>query len=798
MSMEDLLFIPLFLFGAVIFYFGLLALVYFPLALSYCVWEHRIKTRARASHFQYAPRVSVLVPAYNEEKTIAPSIQSILDSDYPDFEVIVVNDGSTDATERELQSFIAKGLIRYHVKINGGKASALNAGIALATGDIIFFSDADSLFEKDTIRNGVMYFSDPATGALSGNDTPLNPRGVLQKMLVVTSHIGTGFVRRALSMASILPIIPGNLGMVRSDILRAIGGFREVWGEDLEITLRLHRHGVRIVYGASTKVVAECPNTLRGLWKQRIRWIRSYITVLAIHRDMIGRRKFGRFGIYMLFNIANMMFIPILQAVNFLLLPMALYFGVVSLGVMEWVAYLGFGCLFIVAIIAILLDRSPRDLIYLPYGIALIPLSFFYSAVVIYSIWLESRALAPDWNKLERRNPRELQQVEHPCRRTLMLGGAAVAGIAVAGPLLPIDTDELYAMAMEVLEPNGPLGGNLVVSIHFSDWPDWRDADEEMLRSPESIHVNQVAISAGRPDWTYFQWPGREQWWSPEQKATDGDILDNSVSFLTTKGYGTIATLDVLAPRYLKANPHCAAVDIAGKSSPDIVCSTCLAYGDYGNLLDAAFTTLAAKKNINAICITELFYDENCFDERCRASFEASTKRATWPRDSDGKIDWQHPAIGQWRSRQVARAVARLSAIARTHKKKLLVDVRVSRGDLARNSSENGQDYRLLLPLVDRLVVWDYFAMDRLSPRATGKVARYMSRHFGPDRYWHSIGLWNDKGGAIDAEQLAHALRSARQGGSRNIWITPARDLKTSHWQAMARLKLGKDYEKQN
>lgn len=792
--MNDLLLIPILFFGTIIFYFGLLALAYFPMALSYCVWERRLKARAGAIH--YTPRVSVLVPAYNEEKTISPSIQSILDSDYPDFEVIVVNDGSTDATERELQPFIAGRLIRYYAKKNGGKASALNVGIARATGDIIFFTDADSLFEKNTIRNGVMYFSDPTIGAVSGNDTPLNPRGVLQKMLVVTSHIGTGFVRRALSMASILPIIPGNLGIVRWDILRAIGGFREVWGEDLEITLRLHRHGVRIVYGASTKVIAECPHNLAGLWKQRVRWIRSYITILSIHRDMIGRTKFGRFGIYMLFNIANMMFIPILQALTFLLLPMALYFGVISLQAMEWVAYLGFGYLFIVAITSILLDRSPRDLIYLPYSIALIPMSFFYSAVVIYSIWLESRSHAAEWNKLERRNPRELSPIDDPCRRRLMLGGAAVAGIAAAGPLLPIDIDALYEKVSELFEPAGPPGGNLVVSIHFSDWPDWRNADQSLLLSPESIHVNQVAISAGRPDWTFFKWQEREQWWSPEQQNAEGDMLDISAARLKANGFATIATLDVFAPRYLQANPHCAAVDIAGKPSQEIVCSTCLAHGDYGDLLDAAFTALATKNEIDAICITELFYDINCFDERCRAAFEASTGRTTWPRDVEGKIDWQHPAVGKWRSQQVARAVARLSAIARIHKKKLLMDVRVSRDDLSRNSRENGQDYRLLLPLVHRLVVWDYFAMDRLSPQATAKVARYMSRHFGRGRYWHSIGLWNDKGGAIDAEQMAYAIRAARRGGSSNIWVTPAKDLTRSHWQALARLKLGKDYAK--
>ncbi|MQR02452.1 glycosyltransferase [Glaciimonas soli] len=789
--MTDLFLSPLLLFGAVTFYFGLVSLVYFPLAFSYPLWERRLMSRANA--VKYAPRVSVLVPAYNEERTIVLSVQSILDSDYPDFEVIVVNDGSTDATASELRPFISDGKIRYCAKKNGGKASALNVGIGLATGDIILFSDADSLFEKNTIRNGVAYFADPRIGALSGNDTPLNPKGLLQKMLVVTSHIGTGFVRRALSMAQILPIIPGNLGMVRTKILRAIGGFREVWGEDLEITFRLHRYGVRIVYGASTKVLAECPHTLRGLWKQRVRWIRSYLGIMRMHHDMIGRRKFGRFGCYLLFNLFSMVVIPLLLAVNLPLLPIALHAGLIHAQNMEWIAYLGFGSLLTAAVTAILLDKSPHDLIYLPYTLVLLPLSYFYTAVVIYSIWAETRAHSQNWNKLERRNLNAPDALDDPWRRRLLLGSATVAGITVASAVMQVDAGDFSEIG-ELFESGKPVGGNLTVSIHFSDWTSWDQALQSFLQPIESRHVNRVAVSAGRPDWTFYKWKGREQWWSPDQQEADADILGETIATLTERGYETIATLDVLAPRYLQLNPHFAALDINGKQSKEVVCSTCLANGEYGELLDAAFYALATKIEVDSICITEMFYDVQCYDDRCLDSFKEASGRKDWPRHFNGRIDRWHPAIGNWRSEQVARTIARLSGMARTYGKHLLMDVRVSRDEMARNSSENGQDYRLLLPLVDQLVVWDYFAVDRLSPRVAGKVAKYLSNNFGANRYWHSIGLWNDKGGSIDAEQMTHAIRAARRGGSDNIWITPGMYLTASHWQALAKLKLGKDY----
>ncbi len=396
--------IAFFIFGAVCFYFGLISIAYYPLALWYPLWERRLFKRARSQ--QYTPSVSVLVPAYNEENTIAQSLHTILASDYPDFEVIVVNDGSTDRTEEELLPLLADPRVHYISKNNGGKASALNLGLAHARGEIILFTDADSLFETYTIRNGVNYFADPSIGAVSGNDTVLVPQGPLQKMLVITSHIGTGFVRRALSLIGVLQIISGNLGLVRIEILRRIGGFCPIWGEDLEVTLRLKRHGVRVVYGASTRVLAECPNSTSALWKQRVRWLRSYIKILWMHRDLVGNPRYGLFGPFLAFNAFNMILIPVLQMFALLLLPLAWWQGVFSLYALEWIAYLGLGFLMVAAMVAILLDRTPRDLLYLPYAILLVFFSHFYNAVVLYSIWSEVRAREEDWHKLKRRDTR--------------------------------------------------------------------------------------------------------------------------------------------------------------------------------------------------------------------------------------------------------------------------------------------------------------------------------------------------------------------------------------------------------
>jgi len=783
MIVESALF-AFFFFGAVCFYFGLISLAYYPLALSYPRWEKRLFQRAQAQN--YTPSVSVLVPAFNEENTISISLQSMLASDYPDFEIIVINDGSTDRTEDELQALLGDPRLRYVSKENGGKASALNLGLAQAKGEIVLFTDADSLFEPETIRNGITYFVDPSVGAVSGNDTVLAPQGPLQKMLLITSHIGTGFVRRALSRIGVLQIISGNLGLVRTETLRRIGGFREVWGEDLEVTLRLKRNGVRVVYGASTRVLAECPSTLRALWKQRVRWLRSYIKILRMHRGLVGNPRYGWFGPFLAFNFINMIMVPVAQVVALLLLPFAWWLGKFHLHGFEWIAYLGLGFLVAAAVVAILLDKTPRDLVYLPYAALLLFFSHFYNAIVLYSIWAELRAREEAWNKLERRDMRTDVADRRKGRATYVTKLLAFAGIAL-GIYYLWRAPEAHG-AEDASPPASALvqqAGTTAIAIHFDAYRNWRDAYENLLAAPQARYLNRVAVSAGRADWTYFRWAGNESWWSSAQTAADTDMLEHTLAVLRQHGYHTTAILDVFGERYLERYPAAAARDIDGKRSKEIICSTELAEGAAGDHLIHAAEALAATTQADTVAITELFYDKHCYDDRCLLAFKKATGRADWPRNAKGMIDYRDPSIGAWRSRQVAAIVARLGKVVHAHGKKLALDVKVSNGDVMRDSLENGQDYHLLAPYVDEFVVWDYFALEGDPPERSARVAAYFDDEFGADKFYLSIGLW-DRSGTLPSEKLARALRSAQEGGATKVWITPAEKMTTAHWKALA------------
>lgn len=776
----ELLLSPFYVFGAVSFYLGLVSLVYYPLSLAYVVWEWRLLKKAAG----YTPSITVLIPAYNEEKTIAATLGSALASDYPNVEIIVINDGSNDDTRGVVQPFIDRHGVRYIEQSNQGKAVALNTGLAAANGEVILFTDADSVFLPDTLKKGVAYLSNPKIGAVGGNDTPLHAANALQRMLVITSHIGTGFVRRALSMANVLPIIPGNLGLVRTEILRRIGGFAPLWGEDLELTWRLHREGVRVVYGAQTCVIAECPADFGSLWKQRVRWIRSYIKVLRLHHRMIANPRYGAFGFYLVLNSVNMIVVPLTQALGLLLLPTLVALGQFGLEGLEWIAYLGLGFLALAAVWSLLLDRAWHDFRYLPWAAFLAVVSYFYNAVVLFSLWAEWRAHEEHWNKLERRG---VAGVRHAGLAGGVLIVALAAGIGYwAGRYQDASIDTVLPVQALV-----PQQDTTAVAIHFDAWQNWRDAWRSLVRQPESRYLNRIAVSAGRPDWTFFKWPGQEQWWAPVQKRTQVDMLESTLSELQRRGYATTAILDVFAQRYIERHPDAASTDYEGKRNVAIVCSTELVHGDYGKLLVAAAEALAQHTRADTVALTELFYDKHCYDDRCLVDFQKITGKTDWPRDRGGRINIRHDDIGHWRSAQVASVVGRIADAVHRHGKKIAMDVKLSRDDIHRNSLENGQDYKVLAPLVDELVIWHYYGIGGETPESSTYVAAYLDDEFGPEKTYLSLGLWKTgwlgRTGVLSADAFYRGLVAARLGGARQLWITPAKDLGDAHWEALAK-----------
>ncbi len=389
-----------FVLGFTCFAVGLLTLAYYPLALAFALRQR--KPPVFESHM---PLVSVIVPAYNEEKVIGRCVESILASDYPRREIILVDDGSTDGTLNEMRRYEQMPGVVVIGKPNGGKASALNAGLTQAKGEVIFFVDADGIFAPNTIREMLMGFESERVGAVCGNDSPVNLDRLQTRLANLQTHVGTGFVRRALAMLNCLPIVSGNIGAFRRSVLEKTGPFLEGFiGEDLELTWRVHKAGYRVAFQPRATVYAEVPSTLAGLWKQRVRWARGLLQTARIHRDMFFNRKYGLFGFYLPINFASMVVIPLLQLASAVLLPVLVLLNrsPIGLNVISIVGWLGLGMALFASVFSIALDRAWSDLKYLYVVPLWVPYSLLIDIVMMWAIILELRGAQARWNKLTR------------------------------------------------------------------------------------------------------------------------------------------------------------------------------------------------------------------------------------------------------------------------------------------------------------------------------------------------------------------------------------------------------------
>ncbi|MER3457551.1 MAG: glucosaminyltransferase [Chloroflexota bacterium] len=389
-----------FLLGFTCFAVGLLTLPYYPLALAF-----ELRSRRPPVFKSATPLVSIIVPAYNEAKVINRCVESILASDYPWREIILVDDGSTDGTLQAMRRYDKTPGVIVVAKPNGGKASALNAGLARAQGEILFFVDADGLFAPNTIREMLNGFEHERIGAVCGNDSPINLDRLQTRLANLQTHVGTGFVRRALATINCLTIVSGNIGAFRRSVLEETGPFIEGFiGEDLELTWRVHKAGYRVAFQPWATVFAEVPSTLVGLWKQRVRWARGLLQTARIHRDMFFNPKYGPFAFYLPINFASMVVIPLLQLASAILLPIliVLNHSPIQTNVLSLIGWLGLGLALLASLFSIILNRSWGDLRYLYVVPLWVPYSLLMDIVVLWALILELRKSEAQWNKLDR------------------------------------------------------------------------------------------------------------------------------------------------------------------------------------------------------------------------------------------------------------------------------------------------------------------------------------------------------------------------------------------------------------
>lgn len=234
----------------------------------------------------WTPSVSIIVPAFNEENLIESTLLSLTHLDYPYYEIIVVDDGSTDNTAhiaKQVAISNPEADIKVISQSNSGKAWSLNTGIEHAQSDFVVCVDADSRLNQDTLKVGIQHFKDSRVAAVGGSIHVINDNYLITKLQQLEYMIGQNFLRRGLSLFNTVTIIPGPIGMFRKNSVQEIGGYNthgDCFAEDADLTVRLLARGWRVQ--ADTRMVAhtEAPETIFALLRQRYRWKRGIFQAL--------------------------------------------------------------------------------------------------------------------------------------------------------------------------------------------------------------------------------------------------------------------------------------------------------------------------------------------------------------------------------------------------------------------------------------------------------------------------------------------------------------------------------------
>ena len=280
--------------------------------------RHARTVRGRPREEGFTPPLSVIVPAFNEAVNIERSVRSLDESDYPEFEVLVVDDGSTDGTG-DLVERLDLPRTRVLRQENLGKPAALNHGIEEARHDIVVMVDADTVFEPGTLRELVQPFRETDVGAVSGNTKVGNRGRLLGRWQHIEYVMGFNLDRRLYDVLRCMPTVPGAIGAFRREVLVDVGGVSgATLAEDTDLTLAVGRAGWRVVYEENARAWTEAPATLRGLWRQRYRWCYGTLQSVWKHRAAFwrpGERAIGRRGLpyLVLFQIALPLFAPLID-----------------------------------------------------------------------------------------------------------------------------------------------------------------------------------------------------------------------------------------------------------------------------------------------------------------------------------------------------------------------------------------------------------------------------------------------------------------------------------------------------
>ncbi|MFN2541764.1 MAG: polysaccharide deacetylase family protein [Chthoniobacterales bacterium] len=350
-----------------------------------------------------AEPISIVMAAYNEGKVIAQTLRALLETDYEGLiELIVVNDGSDDATAAEIECIARRDpRVRLLEQENRGKARALQRALSAVRHEIVVFVDADTHFQRDTLSLLLAPLADKRIHAVSGHAKVGNLRTFIARCQALEYTCGFNLDRRAYNRWNCITVVPGAISAIRKEAIAQAGGLSvQTLAEDTDLTLSLHKHRRRIVYVPKALGWTEVPESVRTLARQRFRWAYGTLQCLCKHRDLVFNWNYRALG---WFSLPSIWFFQIMLVA---IAPMVDLFLLASLPFGVWRAVMPFVVTFlamdvILATLACILEREPVSAAW-----RILPMRLIYRPMLSYCIWKAIfRALKGawvSWGKLER------------------------------------------------------------------------------------------------------------------------------------------------------------------------------------------------------------------------------------------------------------------------------------------------------------------------------------------------------------------------------------------------------------
>jgi len=331
----------------VIFSVAIVLAILRTILIAYLAIRQRKRSRKNAYKKLKNPteKVSIIIPAYNEEITAVHTINSLLKTTYPNFELIFVDDGSKDKTFEIInEAFANHRQVKVFRKENGGKASALNYGITKASADYIICIDADTQLKTDAVTELMRYFYSPKIAAVAGTVKVGNANNIITKWQSIEYITAQNMDRRAFDLLNTITVVPGAIGAFRKDVVLEVGAFTiDTLAEDCDLTMRILKAGYKVKNCDSAIAYTEAPETVNMLLKQRFRWSFGVMQSFWKNRKTLLNRKYGYFGMVGMPNILiYQIILPLFSPLADLFMLISLISGLFSLSAINNLTLTGF------------------------------------------------------------------------------------------------------------------------------------------------------------------------------------------------------------------------------------------------------------------------------------------------------------------------------------------------------------------------------------------------------------------------------------------------------------------------